>query len=136
MPRLDRLLSRWSDRPRVRYVSTLDLVLPYRADQLHLTLAGHAAFGDAVAGGSRPSAEPPVNRLLRALGRAGYGSQAGGVTTAAVGWLRTANGSRPGSSGPALSRRTRTLARIRSMWAWTVSASSSAVGVEHRLREA
>ena len=50
VPRLDKLLSRWSDRPHVRYVSTLDLVLPYRGDQLHLTPAGHVAFGDAVAG--------------------------------------------------------------------------------------
>lgn len=49
VPRVDKLLSRWSARRGIEYVSTMDLDLPYRRDQLHLTLAGHAEFGDAVA---------------------------------------------------------------------------------------
>ena len=49
VPRVDRLLARLSAKYGVGYVSTLDLVLPYLPDRLHLTPAGHRAFGDAVA---------------------------------------------------------------------------------------
>ena len=49
VPRVDRLLRHLSDRYGVAYVSTSDLDLPYLDDQLHLTAAGHQAFGDAVA---------------------------------------------------------------------------------------
>ena len=49
MPRVDRLLRHLSDRYGVPYVSTVDLDLPYLDDRLHLTPAGHRAFGDAVA---------------------------------------------------------------------------------------
>ena len=49
VPRVDALLSRLSARRGIDYVSTLDLDLPYRGDRLHLTPAGHAEFGDAVA---------------------------------------------------------------------------------------
>jgi acyl-CoA thioesterase-1 len=50
VPRVDRLLRHLSDKYDVPYVSTVDLELPYLPDQLHLTPAGHRAFGDAVAG--------------------------------------------------------------------------------------
>ena len=49
VPRVDRLLRHLSDRYGVAYVSTADLDLPYLDDKLHLTAAGHQAFGDAVA---------------------------------------------------------------------------------------
>lgn len=49
VPRVERLLRRWARRHAVPYVSTTDLRLPYRRDRLHLTGAGHRAFGDAVA---------------------------------------------------------------------------------------
>ena len=49
VPRVDRLLRHLSARYDVRYVSTLDLDLPYLPDRLHLTAAGHRLFGDAVA---------------------------------------------------------------------------------------
>ena len=49
VPRVDRLLRHLSDRYGVAYVSTADLDLPYLDDGLHLTAAGHQAFGDAVA---------------------------------------------------------------------------------------
>jgi acyl-CoA thioesterase-1 len=49
VPRIDRLLRHLSDRYGVPYVSTVDLALPYLDDHLHLTAAGHRAFGDVVA---------------------------------------------------------------------------------------
>ena len=49
VPRVDRLLRRLSARYGVGYVSTVDLDLSYLDDRLHLTPAGHRAFGDAVA---------------------------------------------------------------------------------------
>jgi len=49
VPRVDRLLRHLSERYGVPYVSTADLDLPYLDDELHLTAAGHQAFGDAVA---------------------------------------------------------------------------------------
>lgn len=49
VPHVDDLLARLSRQWDVRYVSTADLDLPYRRDRLHLTEAGHRAFGDAVA---------------------------------------------------------------------------------------
>jgi acyl-CoA thioesterase-1 len=49
VPRVDRLLRHLSDKYGVPYVSTVDLDLPYLDDRLHLTPAGHRAFGDAVA---------------------------------------------------------------------------------------
>lgn len=48
VPRVDRLLARLSAAYEVPYVATSDLDLPYLHDGLHLTAAGHAAFGDAV----------------------------------------------------------------------------------------
>ena len=136
VPRLDRLLCRVVGPARRQRTSRrADLDLPYLADQLHLTLAGHVAFGDAVAGRIAALRLSPGQLLLtRARPRAGYGSQAGGVTTAAVGWLRTANGSRPGRRGAARSRRSSTFARRRSMCAGTSAATSSSV-VAHRLHE-
>ncbi len=50
VPRVDRLLRHLSGKYGVGYVSTVDLELPYLADRLHLTPAGHQEFGDAVAG--------------------------------------------------------------------------------------
>ena len=49
VPRVDRLLAHLSEKYGVPYVSTVDLKLPYLDDRLHLTPAGHRAFGDAVA---------------------------------------------------------------------------------------
>jgi acyl-CoA thioesterase-1 len=49
VPRIDRLLSHLSATYGVPYVSTADLDLSYLDDRLHLTPAGHRAFGDAVA---------------------------------------------------------------------------------------
>ena len=49
VPRIDRLLRFLSTSYGVAYVSTADLDLPYLDDRLHLTPAGHRAFGDAVA---------------------------------------------------------------------------------------
>lgn len=49
VPRVDELLARMSAAYAVPYVATSDLDLPYLDDRLHLTEAGHAAFGDAVA---------------------------------------------------------------------------------------
>jgi acyl-CoA thioesterase-1 len=49
VPRVDRLLRFLSTTYGVPYVSTTDLDLPYLDDRLHLTEAGHRAFGDVVA---------------------------------------------------------------------------------------
>jgi acyl-CoA thioesterase-1 len=49
VPRVDRLLGRLCAAYGVPYVSTVDLELSYLPDRLHLTAAGHRAFGDAVA---------------------------------------------------------------------------------------
>lgn len=49
VPRVDALLAALSQQYGVPYVSTDDLRLPYLADRLHLTPAGHREFGDAVA---------------------------------------------------------------------------------------
>jgi acyl-CoA thioesterase-1 len=49
VPRVDRLLASLAAIHAVTYVSTTDLGLSYLDDRLHLTLAGHRAFGDAVA---------------------------------------------------------------------------------------
>ena len=49
VPRVDRLLRQLSDEYGVPYVSTADLELSYLPDRLHLTPAGHRAFGDTVA---------------------------------------------------------------------------------------
>jgi acyl-CoA thioesterase I len=47
--RVDRLLASLSRRHEVAYISTSELDLTYLDDGLHLTSAGHRAFGDAVA---------------------------------------------------------------------------------------
>lgn len=49
MPRVEALLEALSEEYGVPYVSTSDLDLAYLEDRLHLTDAGHRAFGDAVA---------------------------------------------------------------------------------------
>lgn len=49
VPDVDGLLARLSAQHGVAYLSTTDLDLPYLADGLHLTEAGHRTFGDAVA---------------------------------------------------------------------------------------
>lgn len=49
VPDVDGLLARLSAQHGVAYLSTADLDLPYLDDGLHLTEAGHRAFGDAVA---------------------------------------------------------------------------------------
>lgn len=49
VPRVDRLLASLAERYDVTYVRTSHLELPYLSDRLHLTPAGHAAFGDFVA---------------------------------------------------------------------------------------
>ena len=49
VPRVDALLASLADEHDVPYVRTSHLELPYLADGLHLTPAGHVAFGDAVA---------------------------------------------------------------------------------------
>jgi acyl-CoA thioesterase-1 len=49
VPRVDALLARLAQEYGVPYVRTSDLDLTYLDDRLHLTAAGHRAFGDAVA---------------------------------------------------------------------------------------
>ena len=49
VPRVDALLAGLAERHGAAYVSMRDLDLPYLPDRLHLTAAGHRAFGDAVA---------------------------------------------------------------------------------------
>jgi acyl-CoA thioesterase-1 len=49
VPRVDWVLSEEAKRARVGYVRTRNVRLPYLADRLHLTSAGHAQFGDVVA---------------------------------------------------------------------------------------
>lgn len=49
VPRVDRLLATECARAGVPYVSMTGLRLPYLADGLHLTAAGHRTFGNAVA---------------------------------------------------------------------------------------
>ena len=49
VPRVDELLATLAKRYDVAYVRTAHLELPYLSDRLHLTPAGHAAFGDFVA---------------------------------------------------------------------------------------
>lgn len=49
VPHVDALLADLSARYGVGYVSTVDLDLDYLDDRLHLTEAGHRAFGDQVA---------------------------------------------------------------------------------------
>lgn len=49
VPRVDRLLAALAASHGVEYVATSDLELSYLDDRLHLTEAGHRAFGDAVA---------------------------------------------------------------------------------------
>jgi acyl-CoA thioesterase-1 len=49
VPRVDRLLRDLAERHGIAYVGTSDLALPYLRDGLHLTVAGHRAYGDAVA---------------------------------------------------------------------------------------
>ncbi len=49
IPHVDALLAELSDQHGVGYVTTTDLDLSYLDDDLHLTYAGHAEFGDAVA---------------------------------------------------------------------------------------
>jgi acyl-CoA thioesterase-1 len=49
VPRVDALLASLTSEYDVPYVRTSDLALPYLSDRLHLTPAGHATFGDAVA---------------------------------------------------------------------------------------
>lgn len=48
-PHVDALLADLSEHYGVGYVSTVDLDLDYLGDRLHLTEAGHRAFGDQVA---------------------------------------------------------------------------------------
>lgn len=50
VPRVDRLLASLAERHDVPYVATSGLDLAYLDDGLHLTPAGHAAFGEYVAG--------------------------------------------------------------------------------------
>lgn len=49
VPRVDTLLRGLSTEAGVPYVSSTDLVLPYLPDRLHLTPAGHRAYGEAIA---------------------------------------------------------------------------------------
>lgn len=49
VPRVDALLARLAARHGVPYVAMSGLDLPYLPDDLHLTPAGHRAFGDRVA---------------------------------------------------------------------------------------
>ena len=46
VPQVDGLLASLAERYDVAYVRTSHLELPYLDDRLHLTPAGHAAFGD------------------------------------------------------------------------------------------
>jgi acyl-CoA thioesterase-1 len=48
IPHVDALLADLSEQYGVDYVSTVDLDLDYLGDGLHLTAAGHEAFGDYV----------------------------------------------------------------------------------------
>ena len=50
IPRLDALLASLADRYDVPYIATSGLRLSYLPDRLHLTRAGHAEFGEYVAG--------------------------------------------------------------------------------------
>lgn len=49
VPRIDSMLARLSRQAGVRYLRMSRLDLPYLGDRLHLTQAGHDAFGDRVA---------------------------------------------------------------------------------------
>lgn len=49
VPRVDALLAGLAERHGATYVSMSGLDLTYLGDRLHLTAAGHRAFGDAVA---------------------------------------------------------------------------------------
>ena len=49
VPRVDGLLASLARKYDVAYVRTSHLDLRYLSDRLHLTPAGHAAFGDFVA---------------------------------------------------------------------------------------
>lgn len=49
VPRIDDLLARLAAEHDVAYVATSDLRADYLPDRLHLSAAGHAAYGDAVA---------------------------------------------------------------------------------------
>lgn len=49
VPHVDALLAELAAEHDVAYVRTADLALAYLDDRLHLTPAGHQAFGDAVA---------------------------------------------------------------------------------------
>ena len=49
MPRVDALLAGLAEQHGAAYVAMGDLDLSYLPDRLHLTAAGHRAFGDAVA---------------------------------------------------------------------------------------
>ncbi len=55
VPRVDALLAGLAERHGATYVSMSGLDLPYLADRLHLTAAGHRAFGDAVAAALAPA---------------------------------------------------------------------------------
>lgn len=59
VPRVDRVLAEEANRAHVSYVRTRSLRLAYVPDRLHLTAAGHAEFGDAVA--ARLSASCPTS---------------------------------------------------------------------------
>jgi acyl-CoA thioesterase-1 len=50
---VDGLLASLAGEHNVPYVRTSQLDLAYRSDRLHLTPAGHAAFGDFVAAALR-----------------------------------------------------------------------------------
>ncbi|MDO3396437.1 SGNH/GDSL hydrolase family protein [Nocardioides sp. SOB44] len=56
--RVDALLAELSARHDVGYLSALDVDLDYLDDRLHLTPAGHAAFGDWVAARLRGATRP------------------------------------------------------------------------------
>lgn len=49
VPRVDAVLDAEAERLGVRYLSVTEFDLPYLRDDLHLTPAGHEAFGEAVA---------------------------------------------------------------------------------------
>ena len=49
VPRVDELLAHLTARRGIPYIRTSGLALPYLGDDLHLTAAGHRAFGDTVA---------------------------------------------------------------------------------------
>ena len=49
VPRVDDLLARLTRRAGATYVRMSGLTLPYLDDELHLTEAGHRAFGDRIA---------------------------------------------------------------------------------------